>query len=309
MKNIMRKWNLQLFDDPEPASDPEPTPSYITSASDLEPAISVDFTSRLTENITELQMLLGVTEMEPMAAGTLIKIYKMTQVNTPAQVEEGEIIPLTQVKRELARTIELTLNKYRKQTTAEAIQKVGRNLAINQTDEKIVSTIRKAIKTNFYTVLATGTGTASGSTLQAALADAWGEVKKTYEDIDATPIFFVSSDDVAGYLASATITLQTAFGWDYVENFLGLGTAIVTPALTKGTFYATAQENLRGAYIPAGAGDLAQSFGLTSDTTGLIGMTHQVAADNASINTLIFSGVKFYPEMLDGVIKGTVTGA
>jgi len=30
---------------------------------------------------------------------------------------------------------------------------------------------------------------------------------------------------------------------------------------------------------------------------------------NASIDTLLFSGVKFYPELLNGVIKGTITGA
>ena len=58
-------------------------------------------------------------------------------------------------------------------------------------------------------------------------------MKKFYEDEDATPVFFVSSDDVAEYLGSAQITMQTAFGWTYIENFLGLGTAIVTPALAK----------------------------------------------------------------------------
>lgn len=295
----MNKFNLQLFAAPEN--------EIVTT--DLEPAISVDFTTRLSSNITELQNLLGIVDLEPMSAGTLIKIYKMERVNTPDQVAEGEVIPLTKIDRKLAKTVELNLNKYRKQTTAEAIQKVGRNMAINQTDEKLVSGIRKDVKKNFYNVLLTGTGSASGVTLQAALAAGWGKVKKFYEDEDATPVFFVSSDDVADYLGSAQITMQTAFGWTYIENFLGLGTAIVTPALAKGKTIATAKENLRGAYVPAGSGDLAQSFNLTADTTGLVGMTHQIAADNASITTLIMSGVVFYAELLDGVVISNITGA
>lgn len=295
----MKDMKLQIFAAPENE----------VVATDLEPAISVDFTTRLSSNITELQNLLGIADLEPMSAGTLIKVYKMERVNTPEQVAEGETIPLTKINRKLAKTVELSLNKYRKQTTAEAIQKVGRNIAINQTDEKLVSGIRKDIKKNFYNVLLTGTGSTVGTTLQGALAAGWGKVKKFYEDEDATPVFFVSSDDVAEYLGSAQITMQTAFGWTYIENFLGLGTAIVTPALAKGKTIATAKENLRGAYVPAGSGDLAQSFNLTSDTTGLVGMTHQIAADNASITTLIMSGVVFYAELLDGVVISTITPA
>lgn len=279
-----------------------------TLSSDLEPAISIDFTNRLTTNINELQQLLGITELIPMSSGSVVKMYKMEQVNTPAQVDEGEEIPLTEIKQTLANTIELTLGKYRKQTTAEAIQKVGRNLAINQTDEKLISGVQKAIKQSFYDLLLTGTGTATGDTLQAALAAAWGEVKKFFEDTDATPIYFVSSDDVAEYLGSASITLQTAFGMSYVEDFLGLGTVVVTPALESGKLIATARENLNGAYVPANSGDVAQSFNLTSDTTGLVGMTHSVATNTACIETLMFSGVVFFPEMLDGVIISTIAG-
>lgn len=297
--NRNRRMNLQLFAVPEN--------EIITT--DLEPAISIDVTSNLNSNISELQNLLGVTDMQPMSAGTLIKMYKMEQVNTPEQVAEGEVIPLTKIQRKLAKTVELTFNKFRKQTTAEAIQKVGRNIAVNQTDEKLISGIRKSIKKAFYDALSSGTGTTSGTSLQSALAQAWGGVKKYYEDEDATPIFFVSSDDVADYLSTAQITMQTTFGWTYIESFLGLGTAIITPALAKGKVIATAKENLRGAYVPAGSGDLAQSFNLTADSTGLVGMTHQIATDNASITTLIFCGVIFYPELLDGVVVSTITGA
>ena len=297
--NINRKlMNLQLFAVPNE-----------TTTSDLAPAISVDFTTRISENINTLQEILGVTNMTPMAAGTLIKLYKET-TTLAEQVAEGETIGLSKVTRVLADTKELTLGKYRKQVTAEAIQKYGRDMAINRTDEKLIGEIRKQIKADFFTVISAGTGAAgSGENLQKALANVWAALQKKYVDTDVTPVYFVSSDDVADYLGDAAITLQTAFGFSYVENFLGLGKAIVHPSLTKGTVIGTVVENLNGAYVPANGGDLAESFDLTGDESGFVGMTHQAATDNASITTLLFCSVLFYPELLDGVFKATITGA
>lgn len=280
-----------------------------TMRADLEPAISIDCVSKITANIEELQKVLGIVDLEPMAAGTAIKVYKMEQINTPEQVTEGEMINLTKVTRTLAKTIELDLKKYRRVTTAEAIQKSGRDIAINKTDEKLLSGIQKEIKKDFFDVLMTGTGTAAGTGLQGALAATWGEIKKTYEDEDATPIYFVSSEDVAEYLGSAQVSLQQAFGLSYIEDFLGLGTVVVSPRITKGKVIGTAKENLRGANIPANSGDVARTFGLTSDTTGLVGMKHSTNDDNATVTTLAMSGVVFFPELLDGVIVGTINPA
>lgn len=274
---------------------------------DLEPAISIDFTSRIQQNIDELRQLLGVTELIPMAAGTDIKIYEMKKVNSPAQVGEGETIPLTQITRKLKQTITIDLDKYRKNTTVEAIQRVGRNMAVNQTDEKLISEIQKDIKKSFYAMLATGTGTATGTNLQVALANLWAQLQIRYEDMDIAPIYFINPQDVADYLGTAQIQMQTAFGFTYIENFLGLGTAIVSPQVTAKSPIATAKENINGAYVPV-SGDVAQTFGLTYDTTGMIGMTHQMKSDNATIDTLLMSCVKFFPEYADGVFKGTISG-
>lgn len=298
MNKNRKLMNLQLFT----------VPTNETVTTDLAPAISIDFTSRISENINTLQEILGVTNMTPMAAGTLIKLYKET-VTVAQQVAEGETIGLSKVKRELADTKELVLGKYRKQVTAEAIQKFGRELAINRTDEKLIGEIRKQIKSDFFTTIGTGTGLALGGTdLQATLASVWAALQKKYVDTDVTPVYFVSTDDVAEYLGSATVTMQTAFGFTYIENFLGLGRTFVHPDLTKGIVIGTVVENLNGAYVPANGGDLAESFDLTGDESGFVGMTHQAATDNASITTLLFCSVLFYPELLDGVIKAAVGG-
>lgn len=294
----MRKFDLQLFS----AAD------NTTLSTDLAPAISIDCVSKLHSNIDELRQVLGISEMEAMPAGAAIKIYKMTQSNTPDQVDEGETIALTEIKRELVDTIDLILKKYRKNTTAEAIQKVGREIAINQTDEKLISGIQKSIKADFYTMLGTGLGTAGGVTFQSAISDAWGKIKEFYADEDASPIYFVSAGDAADYLGNAQITLQQAFGLSYVSDFLGLGTLVVSPSLEKGTVIATAKENLHGAYVPAVGGDIADVFNLTADDSGLVGMTHQAITENATVDTLVFSGVAFYPELLDGVFLSTIYG-
>lgn len=278
-----------------------------TVSADLAPAISVDFTSRISQNIVELQELLGITDLIPMAAGTDVKIYKWTVDEPAAQVGEAEKIGLTHVKRELASTITMGLDKYRKNTSAEAIQKVGRDIAINQSDEKLVKKVQKGIKGSLYTVLKSGTGTATGTNLQVTLANLWAKLQGYYEDEDVTPVYFVNQQDVADYLGTAQITMQTAFGFTYIENFLGLGTAIISPQVTAKKPIATAKENLRGAYVPM-SGDVAQTFNLMADETGLVGMTHSTKTDNATVDTLLMSCVKFFPEFQDGVFVGTISG-
>ena len=278
-----------------------------TLSTDLAPAISVDFTTRIAQNIVELQQLLGITDLVPMAAGTDVKIYKWTVEDLAEQVGEGEEIGLTKVKRTLANTITLDLDKYRRNTTAEAIQRVGRSIAINQSDEKLIQKVQKGIKGSLYTVLKAGTGTATGTNLQIILANLWAKLQEYYEDEDVNPVYFVNPQDVADYLGTAQITMQNAFGFTYIENFLGLGTAIVSPQVTAKKPIATAKENLRGAYVPM-SGDVAQTFNLTADTTGLVGMTHSTKTGNATVDTLLMSCVKFFPEFQDGVFVGTISG-
>lgn len=278
------------------------------TTTDVAPVISIDFTSRISQNIRELQELLGVIDLEPMAAGTEIKIYKW-EVSEPAeQVGEGEKIGLTKVKRALKETITLSLDKYRKNTTAEAIQRSGRDIAVNKSDEQLIKKVQKAIKGSLYVMLNAGTGTATGKDLQQVLANLWAELQEYYEDEDVNPIYFINPKDIADYLGTAQVTMQNAFGFTYIENFLGLGTAVISPKVTAKKPIATAKENLRGAYVPM-SGDVAQTFSLTADETGLIGMVHAMVTENATVDTLMMSCVKFFPEFADGVFIGTIAGA
>ena len=279
----------------------------ISKTTDIEPAISIDHATRIGESINGLLEVMEIADAEPLAAGSTIKIYKTEIKNEPEQVAEGETITLTKVENKVARTVTLPLNKYRRKTTAEAIQRSGRDIAINACDEKLAGKVRKDVKKSFYTVMEAGEGSATGgATLQATLAAVWAEVQKFYEDQDVTPLYVVSAEDVADYLATATVSTQSVFGFQYLQNFLGLGDAIVSPSLTNGKVIGTAKENLKAYYVPADAGDVAELFGTTADESGFVGITHVPSIDDASVTTLMLAGVAIYPEFLDGVIVSTI---
>ncbi len=294
----MKTNRFQLFADPT-----------VVMTTDIEPVISFDYATKLATNLNALREVLGIQDMRAMNEGSQIKLYKVDVDKIGAQPAEGGVIPLTHVTRKLAKTIDLTLKKYRKETTIDAIQASGRQNALNVTDDKLVNVVQAGVLTDFYATL-TGNKNAGnakgGATLQATLSSAWGSVRKFFKDVTATPIYFVSVDDVADYLGTANPMLATAGGMTYIENFLSLGTVIITPELKAGTVYATAKENLAGAYVPTG-GSVGEAVGTTADETGLVGIKHYVSNDTANIGTLLLSGVIFFPEMEDGVFKATIS--
>ena len=281
-----------------------------TASTDLEPAISIDHVNRLVTNIETLRKALGITSMKPLSAGTQVKRYKTTVTKGGKQSAEGDVIPLTKVERKELSPLTLELVPYRKLTTAQAIQKVGTAIALNETDDALLKEVQKDVRNAFFDIItaATATSAAGGATLQEAAAQAWGTLNVYFEDKDVTPVYFVNPLDVATYLGSATISTQSAFGFSYVENFLGLGTAFITPRVTKGSVFATVQENLNGVYVPQG-GDVATAFDMTYDESGMVGMTHSRSDDRASINTLVMSGVMFYAEDAAGIVKSAISAS
>lgn len=281
-----------------------------TTSTDVDPVISIDHVNRLTDSIKTLQTVLGITSMKPMAAGTQVKRYKTTVTKGGKQPAEGDVIPLTKVERKPLAPLTLELNTYRKLTTAQAIQKTGTAVALNETDDALVKEVQKEVRNAFFTTI-TGEGftaAAGGATLQKAAAQAWGSLSVYFEDKDVTPVFFLNPLDVADYLGAAAITTQTAAGISYLENFLGMGNAIITPRVTKGNVFATVSENLNGVYVAQG-GDVSDAFDMTYDESGMVGMTHSRVDERASIQTLVMTGVLFYTEDAAGVVKSEISPA
>lgn len=268
----------------------------------------LDFATLFGENVQNLIKMLGITRKIPVTAGTALKVLKVTGTLQSGSVPEGEIIPLSQYATTYQTVAEATLNKWRKATTAEAIIKGGYDQAVNETNKKMLLDIQKGIRTQFVNFLATGQETASGTGLQDALANAWGKMQILFEDDAVQAVYFVNPLDAADYLGKANITVQTAFGLNYVENFLGLGTLILTGAISKGTFYATAAENIVCYYINVNeANGIGEAFAFTTDAeTGMIGIHEDGNYSRMQEETFAVSGITLFAERLDGVIVGEI---
>lgn len=271
----------------------------------------IDFVNRFTHtSLDKLMELLGVTRKQAVMEGTTLYAYTTTGT-LQANVAEGEIIPLSQYTTEKTAIATAELFKARKAATAEAIAKTGYNNAIIETDNKLLRDVQKNIRKDMFTLLngaISSAATATGENLQSALANAWGKLQVAFEDDTAESVYFINPEDAASYLATAQISTQTAFGLTYIEDFLGLGTVVISSGVTKGTFIATAKENIVMYYIPMN-GDLAETFNLTSDETGYVGINSGYANnERAQAESLVMCGVKFAPEYAAGVVKGAITG-
>ena len=268
----------------------------------------LDFAQLFGENVQNLIKMLGITRKIPVTSGTVLKVLKVTGTLQSGSVPEGEIIPLSQYATTWTAVAEATLNKWRKATTAEAILKGGYDQAVNDTNKKMLLDIQKGIRTQFINFLKTGNETASGTDLQSALANAWGKMQVLFEDDAVQAVYFVNPMDAADYLGKANITVQTAFGLNYVENFLGLGTLILTGSISKGSFYATAAENIVCYYINVNeANGLGEAFNFTTDPeTGMIGIHEDGNYTRMQEETIAISGITLFAERLDGVIVGEI---
>lgn len=261
---------------------------------DLVKARELEFVNIFSENIKKLVEALGVTRKIPKQAGYTLKSYKATGTLENGEVAEGETIPLSKYQTVAVNYKEITLKKWRKATSAEAIISGGYDQAVQMTTDRMLLDVQKGIRGDFFTFLATGTGTATGTGFQAALAQAWGQLQVKFEDDSIEAVYFMNPLDVADYLAKAQITLQTAFGMTYVENFLGLGTVIFDSKVPKGTIYATAKDNIVLYYVPVNGADLGEAFDFTSDQTGLIGIHETPDYTNMTASDTVVSGIVLF---------------
>ena len=274
---------------------------------DLVRAREIEFVTLFGESIKKLVEALGVTRKIPKQAGYTLKAYKATGTLQPGTVAEGDLIPLSKYQTEAVSYAEIVLKKWRKATSAEAIIEKGYDQAVQMTTDRMLKDVQKGIRTDFFKFLATGTGSATGATFQAALAQAWGKLQVLFEDDSIEAIYFMNPLDVADYLATAQITTQTAFGMTYVENFLGLGTVIFDSKVPEGTIYATAKDNIVLYYVPVNGADLGNAFSFTADQTGLIGIHEEADYKHMTAEDTVMSGVVLFAERLDGIVKSTIT--
>lgn len=275
-------------------------------AEDFAKVSSIDFVETFSKNINQLTELLGITRKVEKIPTQTVKTYKVTGTLEDGTVAEGEEIPLSKYKTVVADTFELTLKKYRKQTTYEAINDKGYEQAVEDTDTAMTFDIQSAIRNDFFAFLKTGTGIATPTApgLQGALAAAWGKNQVAWEDRSTEGfIYFVNPLDISEYLANKDITVQTAFGMTYIQNFLSLYDVVAYSGIEQGKVYTTAKKNIILYYSNPTNSEVAKAFDFVTDKTGLIGIHRNVDYKTLTTDTTAITGSKLYAEILDGIVK------
>lgn len=276
---------------------------------DLVRVREIDFVTMFEYNTKKLMEVLGVTRPIAKQAGAILKAYKAQGTLENGSVPEGDLIPLSKYETVPVNLGEIELKKWRKSTTVEAVTQKTYNQAVVATNQKMLEDVQKGIKQDFFTFLATGTGTAAGTDFQGLLGNIWGNLAVLFEDYEVIPVHFINPLDIGAYLGSAQITMQTAFGMRYVEDFMGMGTVITSGLIPQGKIYSTAKRNIVAYYIPVNGADINKAWTFTSDSTGLIGIHEHNDYDHMIVKNTVISGLMLFADRLDGIIVGSIGGS
>ena len=293
--------------------------SGLQKAADFAKVSEIDFVSSFGKSIRVLQEVLGITRKIEKKPGQNIKTYHVTGELADGTVAEGEDIPLSKYKTEVADVFELRVKKWAKQTSLEAINDKTYEQAVTDTDTKMLGDIHAGMRTEFFDFLkspvkmdgtaSAGTAT-SGKGLQGALAMAWGQLQVLCEDeADTGYLYFVNPLDIAEYLSTAEITTQTAFGMTYIKGFLGIYDVVSYSDVPRGKVIATPSNNIVLYHMNPKNSDLAKVFDFTVDKTGYVGVHHETEYGNMTTKTYAISGTKLFGEIVDYIVTSAIEAA
>ena len=185
--------------------------------------------------------------------------------------------------------------------------KFGAQIAVQKTDDAFLNELTGNVLNRFYTFLQTGTLTSSEDTFQMAVSMAVTNVKDKFKKLhlDYTNVVaFVNTVDVGRYLGAANISVQEKNGIEYLKDFLGANTVIISSEIPSGTVIAIPADNIVLYYIDPSDGDFAE-LGLNYTTgngpTNLIGVHKEGVYGRVSGDTHALLGMKLFAEYLDGI--------
>lgn len=276
-------------------------------------AREVDFVTRFGLNWDALREIMGIMNPVRKTAGTKLVSYTASVTLEDGDVPEGAIIPYSKATVVASDHDDLALRKYAKAVTVEDVTKYGAVNAIQRTDEAFLNELQGVVMQDFYTTLTTNAYAMTGtySTFQMAVAMAIGKVRDKFKKLHRNAneiVVFVNTLDAYQYLGAAQISLQSQFGIDYVQNFMGATTMILSSEITSGTVIAIPSDNIVNYYIDPSDGDIAQ-LGLNytvQGETNLIGFHAEGNYNTALGASFALMGMKLWMEYADGVAIVTV---
>lgn len=285
--------------------------NLITTSDITVNAREVDFVTRFAKNWEALRQVLGIMRPIRKAAGTKLVSYETKlkgTLNGGASVGEGEDIPYTEFEVMPVAYDDITIEKYAKAVSIESVAKYGAEVAIEKTDDAFLNELQGNVLSRFYTFLNTGALTDAVSTYQMALAMAKGLVIDKFNKMRRTVtevVGFANVLDVYEYIGAANITVQTAFGLQYVKDFMGYSTLFLlsAPDIKRGDVIALPVENIDLYYIDPADSDFAK-LGLeyrVDGETNLIGFHANGNYSTAVGESFALMGMTLWAEYLDGI--------
>ena len=282
-------------------------------------AREIDFVTRFTDNWDALRTIMGIMRPIRKAPGTKLVSYKASmdgEHQGGATVAEGDEIPFTKMKVEPVSYGDIEVAKYAKSVTIESVAKYGADVAVEKTDDAFIVALQNKVLGDFYAFLNTGSLSVTESTWQRALAMAKAAVLDKFAgmDKDVTEVVgFANIMDAYDYLGDKEITVQTAFGLNYVENFLGYSTLFLMPEkyIARNKVIALPVENIDLYYIDPGDsefGKLGLNYTVQGETN-LIGVHVEGDYSRATGDMYALMGMKLWAEYLDGIAVATVQAA
>lgn len=224
----------------------------------------LDFVTRFARNFEALREILGITRPIRKEPGATLRVLRAAVALQSGLVGEGEEIPYSQATVTQLPIAEATVEKFSKGVTLEAIKSYGYDVAVERTDSAFLAELEGVVSDRMYNALATGELTSVQPTFQMALAMARGLVLNQFKAmrIATTEIVgFVNILDFYQYLGAADITVQTAFGLNYIRDFMGYTTVFLASdsEIARGKVIATPVENLVAYYVDPSSSDFARA--------------------------------------------------
>lgn len=273
----------------------------------------IDFVTRFETNWQALMDIMGISRPIRKQPGTKISASTAEVTLQSGTVAEGDEVPLSQATVTPKVFEDIVLEKYRKRVTAEAVAKFGAKIASQKTDDAFLNELTGKVLDNFYDFAQTGTLTDTFETFQMAVSMAITKVKDKFKKLHlnySNIIVFANTIDVGKYLGSAQITVQTSNGIEYVKDFLGASSMIISSEIPEGKVIATPADNIVLYYIDPSDSDFAD-IGLVYTTSNspvnLIGVHKEGVYDRVSGDTHAIMGMKLFAEYLDGIAVITIS--
>lgn len=279
-------------------------------------AREIDFVTRFGQNWEHLIQILGIMRPIRKAPGTVLKSKVATVTLQDGKVAEGEEIPYSVANITERDYATITIEKFAKAVSIEAINNHGYDVAVAKTDKAFLNELQDNVTQRFYTYLNTGSLTDNQKTWQKALSMAKGKVVNKFKQLhlDCTEVVaFVNVLDVYEYLGDKDVTIQSKFGFQYIQDFMGYRVVFLLSdeEIGQGKVIATPVENIVLYYVDPADSNFAKA-GLvyrTAGVTPLIGFHTQGDYKTAVSESFALMGLTLFAEYLDGIAVVTVNEA